>query len=267
MPEPNAPDPAVDKLIAALDAAAKRAVDSARLTAPPAPAPTYAPAPIDPAIEAAREAELADLEADFNKGEGRKALKKIQDRTLGPISDNIKQLARANAESNVQRLRDRFGEKFTKREALFRAHQREYGVADEQLADPKILDQLWKVTYSNDPTYVEEEVDARLKAADDERLRKAAEAPPPSLSPITDLISVPDDIKEQAKSHFSEDAAARSWEIAQLASYGISPEQFIRQSRKNNDPEYTTSVGAGPYAKKLWTEIGDHKLATAKGGK
>lgn len=256
-PKAPAPDSA-DKLLSLLDRAANRAAEATReaietsrvaALSPPASAPEPpAPGP-DPGKELRKRAEEL-----INAGRAGEALELIQQTTFGPQSAALATLARSVGQTNVNELRRVYGQKFTKREAAFNSTVRQYN-AETALADPKVVEQLWNITIANDPTYVKEEVDERLKAADEERRAQIASMPPP-LSPIEESLALPDTMKALAKKHLDEDDKERVWQLQQIAAYGLTLEQYLRQADKAGDPESTYGIGVGKWRRDIWTQIG-----------
>ena len=81
---------------------------------------------------------------------------------------------------------------------------------------------------------------------------------PAPLGPIT---SLPADLpKDEAEKYlFPDNDEVRRYLDNQLklGAYGVSYATYIKQRRKDDDPRCVEQVGAGPFAKKTWTLIGD----------
>lgn len=259
---PTAPKPtAADNLLALLDQSAKRAADAtaeaitaARADAPAAPDPPPAAPPAPPAAPDRTAAFNAEVEKLINQGKAGEAMELIQKSTLGPQSAAIAQIAAGLGQTNVNDLERKYGEKFTKRRAAFDAVVKEYG-AEGSLSDPRVVEQLWGITYGRDPSYVEDEVKSRLDAANAERQQQIANAPPP-LSPIEESLTLPDAMKDLAKEFLDEDPEERAWQIQQINAYGLSTEQYLRQAAKSGDPASTYGIGVGKWRRDIWTKIG-----------
>jgi hypothetical protein len=205
------------------------------------------------------------------EGKAGEVIKELQEQTLGPQAEATREIARSVGESNVDRLRDKFGEKFTKREPLFRSLQRKYKITDEQLAKKEVTDQLWKMTQIEDPKFMEEEVEDRMKRAEEDRRRKLADTPP-ALAPVTAALveDTRDEYKELAKDFLADDDETFSYQVGQIHAYfgdldiPDPVEAYLRQARKRTDPTECYGVGRGKMFRPIWIKAGGKSRVTRK---
>jgi len=237
----------IDRLVAAI-----RDRDG---VAAPAPSPaTPAPAPT------ASDTLSVEFERLMNEGKAADALALVRDRAFAPQQAQLLTLARSMGEQNVTALRTQFGDKFTKREKKFREAQKKFGVSPEQLADPAIVEQLWQVTYSSDPSYVEEEVESRMKAAETAR-QAAASTAVPGFSPIpSDVLgAIPESEREKVEKLLP-DGVDVSYIRRQLDAYGVSWTAYLKQlaiERDETDPEEW--VGSGKIRRRIFNPLTSRK--------
>jgi len=247
-PETPAPDPdSIERLIAAI-----RGVQ-------PAPSAVAAP-PTAADDEVAKKFE--DL---INSGHAADAWKLARQAAFIPQQEQMRALARQAASLNIEGLRSRYGDKFKKREDRFRAKQKEFGIAEESLAEPKMAHDLFMVVLGEDhETFVKEETDSRMAAAEAERKQKEAASPPPSLAPLNAILSEspePDRarVEKVLKSHGLDDPETLAYARRQVVDvFGIPWMAYIHQLEKEDDPRYTSLHGVGPFRRRSWTMIGDH---------
>ncbi len=246
-PDAACPPSEVDRLIAAM-----RSMHTPASPTPPAdPDPPSAPLPTGP-TEAEVAAKFEELAASGRYAE---AFSYASQKAIAPAMRAMMQpVLRTQAEQNFASYRQRFGDKFTKRESLLHSQMRKYNVPMEAMSDLKTFDDLWKLTCAHDPTYEKEEADSRIAAARTEWEREqAAKTPPASLAPSSRPASA---TAKQADIEKFVPADTVDFLYRQLDSYPVTEEQYLAQRAKEADPRAVESVGVGPFRKIMWTLTG-----------
>jgi len=243
-----------------------RAQDPPRNT-PPLVDPNAPPPPIVPTAVADKFDEL------INAGKGREAIeffaRHMQDTTVAPAHGQMKALARAAANANLSQLRSKYGEKFTKRELLFREQQRVASVPDEWLMDMDTCERLFALTIGADrDAYVKEESESLIVAAVTEREAQLRAESLPLLAPISAIThAFPETERERVTNvlkhaGFEDDEVIRYLRsrIEDYNSRGanITWPAIIRQIEKQSSPRHTVTHGVGPFRKRTWTMTGEH---------
>lgn len=256
-PKPAEPDK-VDQLIARMTDLMQRANQPK-----PELEPEPAPAPVPGMTEEQISAKFEEL---VNQGKSGEAYKFVRDNAINPqMRSMYEPLLATMGQQAVQRLSDKFGDKFAKREDKFKKLQKEYGISDAALANPKTLDDLWLMTCAKDPTYKEEEYQSRLDQAKQEweNENKKHLIRPAGLGPAP--VSVRAELKDDAERYltFDEDpvrnAKLRTYLDRQLTRYGVSHEEWLEQRKIEEDPNMVEKFGEGPFSKRTWTRISPDK--------
>lgn len=262
MPPDTPPTPDPNDQIAKLIEAMNRAAEPRPAVAPVADPPP-APAPAPGLSETAIAEKVNEL---LSQGQGGEAYKFLSQHAIGPqMAAMVKPIYSAMGQQNLNNLRSQYGAKFTKREPLFQQKMREFNMTIEHLADPKAADYVWRLTYTEDPTFAKEEADERLATAkaawEAEQAAKTGPVVPASLMPPS--ISIAPEAKDDFEATVSEGldpkqkAEVLEYLGDKLELYGVSPEEYLKQVKKADDPRATEHIGAGPFKKRMFTLIGD----------
>jgi arsenate reductase-like glutaredoxin family protein len=232
----------------------------------PAPAPIVADSDPDPdpaPKPGPTQKEIAEKFKELvNSGKADEAFVYANEHGVAPqLRAMYEPLMATMGQQAIQRLKDKFGEKFAKREHLFKKLQKEYNLSDAALANPKTLDDLWLMTRAKDPTFAKEEEEARMTAAkkewEDEANRQRVK--PASLGPLAPPVR--EDLKADAERYLLFDpdptvnAKMRHYLDRQLHAFGVTHEAWLEQRKHEDDPKFVEEVGEGPFKKRVWTRI------------
>lgn len=266
--KPPAPDK-VDKLVEAIQQLVNRPAPT------PSPSPDPEPRP-SPAPKGMSESEIGEKFKELvNAGKADEAFRFVNEHGITPrLNAMMTPVLVAMGEQNIQLLRTRDGERFTKREPLLRAKIREYGVTPPQLADMKVVEDLWTMVKGADPTWNKEITDEALKNAraewEAENAKNVAARMPSGLAPITPpKPELKDDWDKFVGSGLSEKERREYVDYLEhnLSEYGVSPEAYLAQLKAQDDPRNVEQVGIGPFKKRTWTRVTPVDAPPLKKGK